>query len=329
MASPALSYELIADTRILTEISREGSRQEPDCDLGNRNPYPQFGGWNLRKLRTTNVDTLFKHLAKTLSRRSLVILRTNLRRAIRRAQAYDLVSRNVAEPLEIPKAQPGRPSRSMTEDQARAVLRAAREDRLRAAFMVGLAMGLRPGELRALRWEHVDLDSKVMYVWTSTRRGGDTKTATSRRTLEIPEFVVRELAAHHVRQAEERLKAGDRWQDKELVFSKRDGGQYTRNGWRLAFSRITQAAGIDHWHPHEARFTFVSVSSANGIETRDIADYVGHWTTNITESVYRKVITPKLRGSASVMGTVLDQGESGADAGGAERSLRAHELRRY
>lgn len=273
--------------------------------------YPRLGSTKLRKLRTADLDSLFRQLGTKLSRRSLLILRTNIKRAIRRAQAYDLIGRNVAEPLDLPSGQPGRTSRAMTEEQARAVLDAARRDRLCAAFMVELTMGLRPGEMRALHWDHVDLDNRVMHVWTSTRRDRDTKTAKSRRTLEIPEFVVSELRAHRVRQAEEKLKAGERWHDDGLVFCKADGGEYTRNGWRLAFSRITRAAGLGHWHPHEARHTFVSVSSANGVDVRDIADYVGHGTTAVTESVYRKVITPKLRGGASVMGTVFDKEQSG------------------
>jgi hypothetical protein len=49
-----------------------------------------------------------------------------LKRAIRHAEANDLVSRNVAILADTPKGQDGRPSKSLTLDQAVAVITAAR-----------------------------------------------------------------------------------------------------------------------------------------------------------------------------------------------------------
>ena len=49
-----------------------------------------------------------------------------LKRAIRHAEANDLVTRNVAALADTPKGQDGRPSKSLTLDQAAAVITAAR-----------------------------------------------------------------------------------------------------------------------------------------------------------------------------------------------------------
>jgi integrase len=49
-----------------------------------------------------------------------------LKRAIRHAEANDLVARNVAALADTPKGRDGRPSRSLTLDQAAAVITAAR-----------------------------------------------------------------------------------------------------------------------------------------------------------------------------------------------------------
>src|SRR6201989_3687522 len=48
-----------------------------------------------------------------------------LKRAIRHAEANDLVARNVAALADTPKGQDGRPSKSLTLDQAVAVITAA------------------------------------------------------------------------------------------------------------------------------------------------------------------------------------------------------------
>ncbi len=45
--------------------------------------------------------------------------------------------------------------------------------------------------------------------------------------------------------------------------------------------------------------------SNNGVPIQDISDTVGHKSTHVTETVYRKVIVPAIRGGATVMDDVL------------------------
>jgi integrase len=105
-------------------------------------------------------------------------------------------NRNVATLIGNPKGQVGRPSRSLTLEQSLALLEAARESRLNAYVVLGLAVGIRTEEARELHWDHVDLDGDQgaarpvppsVAVWHSVRQGGDTKTAKSRRTLAVPQ----------------------------------------------------------------------------------------------------------------------------------------------
>ncbi|OLT37899.1 hypothetical protein BJF79_28580 [Actinomadura sp. CNU-125] len=69
---------------------------------------------------------------------SLRLVHAILKRAIRQAQARDMVMRNVAELVKTPKGTAGRPSRALTLDQARAVLEAAQSSRLHAYAVVSL-----------------------------------------------------------------------------------------------------------------------------------------------------------------------------------------------
>jgi hypothetical protein len=59
------------------------------------------------------------------STRSLQITRNSLERAIRHAESNDLVGRNVAALVKSPQGRVGRPSRSLTLEQAKALLAAA------------------------------------------------------------------------------------------------------------------------------------------------------------------------------------------------------------
>jgi integrase len=98
------------------------------------------------------VDQWLAREATQVSTRTLQELRSILKRSIARAQARDKVKRNVVLLCELPKGRPGRPSKSLTLDQAVAVLEAADTAKiwLRAYVTLSLLTGARTEELRGL-----------------------------------------------------------------------------------------------------------------------------------------------------------------------------------
>ena len=242
--------------------------------------YPKIGATKLKDFNATDADRFFKELGKVLSKRTLMMIKSTLRRSIRRAQLHDLIGRNVVELVDLPAGQPGHPSRAMTEAQAAKVLKTASgkatryvrvvkaskgrygathaatetgelacgtkrhanatitevsrelkdstcrscrlqlglddsDDavvRLEALFVLAITLGLRPGELRKLTWDHVDLNGGVVHVWRSASKTGDTKTPKSKRSLIMPKRAIVALKAHRTRQDRERHEAGEAWQ---------------------------------------------------------------------------------------------------------------------
>ena len=145
-------------------------------------------------------------------------------------------NQNVLEPIlaDTPKGQEGRPFKSLTLDQALAVMTAAATlpvmelrpglkdvrrpaELMHAYITLSLLCGLRTEEARALRWAHVDLDGDPaarppvpphVAVWRSVRVHGETKTERSRRTLGLPSVAVQALRAWADSQAGEQQAAG-------------------------------------------------------------------------------------------------------------------------
>jgi integrase len=186
--------------------------------------------------------------------------------------------------------------------------------RLEALFVLSITLGLRPGELRKLTWDHVDLANGVIHVWHSASRSGDTKTPQSKRSLVLPKRAVDALTKHRKRQAAERLAAGGTWHDTKLVFCHEDGHPYTKDALNWRFSKMTRRAGIGHWHAHEGRHTAVSIMSHSGVPIQDISDAVGHKSTHVTETVYRHVIVPAIRGGATKMDWVFKAEDASDEA---------------
>jgi integrase len=183
---------------------RSESTRDNYTTLAQAHIIPALGARKLRDLSATDIDRWLADKAKILSTRTLRLLHSLLNRAVVRAMKRDKVKRNVVMLCDVPTGLDGRPSKSLTLDQAKAVLAAAEESRIRAYIVVSLLTGARTEELRALTWDHVDLDGKPdadppvspsIEVWHSVRAGGDTKTVKSRRTLALPVRCVRAFIA--------------------------------------------------------------------------------------------------------------------------------------
>jgi len=254
-----------------------------------------IGSSKLRDLTARQVRSALVRLSADWSTRTLQIARNALVRAIRLAEADDLVGRNVASLVSVPTGAAGRPSKALTLQQAKSLIEQARKSRLYTYIVLCLLTGCRTEEARALRWEHVDLDGDPnadpplpphVAVWRSVRAHGDVKTKKSRRTLRLPAAVVEALRSQRVRQSEERLKARPLWQDGGLVFASRFGTPLDASHVRRAFKKICEGAGIgSDWTPRELRHTFVSIMSEQGVPVEEIAHLVGHSNTSTTETV--------------------------------------------
>ena len=272
----------------------------------------ELGTVELTKLTAGAVQKALANLAARRSTRTVQMSHNVLVRAIRHAERDDLVGRNVAALVKPPKGQlGGRPSKSLTLEQAMALMATARGTRLEAYIVLSLLSGVRTEEARALRWDRLvawvsgqwqpvaeagfDHEQVAVFVWRAERTGGNTKTPESRRTLALPRKCVEALREHQVRQAEDRLAAGPLWQDHGLVFASAVGTPMDDHNVRRMFRAITEDAGLGTgWVPREMRHTFVSLLSARGVPVEAIALLAGHNQTATTELVYRHQIVPAL-----------------------------------
>ncbi|MEO3798286.1 site-specific integrase [Nonomuraea sp. B10E15] len=298
--------------------------------LAETHVIPRLGKMKLQQLRADHVDEWLDVLSSDLATRTLRDVHSVLKRAIRQAQARDLVLRNVAELVTTPTGKDGRPSKALTRHQADAMLKAAESSELHAYVVLSLTTGVRTEEARALCWDHVvawipglkawqpvtEAGFKhkrfAIYVWRADRVGGDTKTRKSRRTLELPRLAAEALRQHHARQAAQKLKVGGLWQDHNLVFCTSVGTPLDAANVRRAFRQITKNAGIGtDWTPRELRHSFVSIMSDQGVPIETIADLVGHAGTSVTETVYRHQLKPVITKGAHTMNTIFGDKPTG------------------
>jgi integrase len=151
-----------------------------------------------------------------------------------------------------------------------------------------LATGARIGEVLALRWSDVDLAASpptVTISGTVVRVPGEgmiiqdhPKSASGRRRLIIPGFLVDVLLRRQVEQVEPA--------ESDVVFPSgvgtlRDPSNF-RDQWRQARDRL----GLNWVTPHSFRKSVATVMSDKDGNSRGAADQLGHAGTAITEKRY-------------------------------------------
>ena len=189
---------------------------------------------------------------------------------------------------------------------------ATRGDRLEALFSVALALGLRQGEALGLKWDDIDFETRTLRVAHSLQRTPghglellEPKTAGSRRSLVMPDVVVRALRAHRMRQLEERFVAGEHWQDNGLVFATLEGRPLSATHVTYgSFHRICERAGIPYsargrrgLRFHDLRHSSGTLLLAQGVPQRVVMEMLGHSTLRMSAR-YTHVL-PSLMGEAA------------------------------
>lgn len=308
--------------------------------LAERHIFPALGARQVTKLTPLDVQRFLTHKAseprpvsprrqragvaaegRPLAPRTVQMLRGVLLQAFGRAERWGLVHRNVVR-LTDPPRQRRVEGRSLTVEQAQALVAAARGHRLEATITVGLSLGLRRGELLGLRWEDVDLDAGVVQVRGQLKREvskttyGELKTAKSRRTLTLPAPTIQALREHRRRQREEQLGAGAAWQATGYVFTTPIGTPVDPDNFSKVFKEIAGRAGLGDWHLHELRHSCASLLLAEGIPLKVVSELLGHTNISTTADIYGHVAAPQLAAAAEAIGAAIwgKAGESVAPA---------------
>ena len=138
----------------------------------NRHLLPVLGARKLKDLTAQEVEKWLHGLTEGLGNSSLKQLHSCLNRSVKRAYARGLAPRNVVELVDVPEGREGRASRSLTIEQAEGVLTLTKSDPMHAYIVVSILTGLRTEEVRALRWDHVDLDGDPGDAAGSAERHG-------------------------------------------------------------------------------------------------------------------------------------------------------------
>jgi Phage integrase, N-terminal SAM-like domain len=121
---------------------------------------PALGRIQLKHLTPAHVRGFYGEKSRTkLSAATVKKMHVVLRKALAQALSDGVIPRNAADGVKLPWAGGSTEEiQPLNFEECVAFLKASREERLEALYVLAVHCGLREGELLALRWEDVDLD---------------------------------------------------------------------------------------------------------------------------------------------------------------------------
>ncbi len=300
-AAPRLRARTARDYReVLARYVREPLGQKP-----------------LASITPLDIQSVYSGMLEAgLSPRTVRQTHAVLRSALKQAVKWQLLSRNPADYVDLPR-QKRTEMYAMSKDEVKQFLVAARGSQWYALFLLAVTTGMRPGEYFALQWKDVNLDDGTVNVTRSLARHKDEwhfdepKTAKSRRKIKIAPSVAQALRAHKSRQAAERLRAGIKYQNFDLVFAARNGQPLENNRLRNRyFKPLLKKAGFPATiRLYDLRHTCATLLLSAGVHPKIVSEMLGHASIQLTLDTYSHVLPDMQQSAVDKMEGMLFAGD--------------------
>jgi len=224
---------------------------------------------------------------------------------------WGLVGRNVASLVSLPSVERYE-GQVLTVDQAHKLLEVARGSRLEVLLLVALTTGMRRGELVALHWSDLDVETGVLQVRRNvTYMDGvgyverEPKTKAGRRKIGLTGVVLEALKEHRERQQQARMKAGAKWQDRGLIFANIYGGYFDADHVSALFKKLLKKAGLPDVRFHDLRHSVATILLVAKIDLKVVSELLGHSSVATTADIYVHVLPEQQQEVVDKMGDLF------------------------
>jgi integrase len=286
-------------------------------ELVERHIASRIGGVPLSSLRPAHVQLVVDEmLAQNLAPRTVLQAYRVLSGALRQAVRWQEIAVNPAAAVDPPR--PERPTLHVpNRETVGRIIQEAKSANLHVPVVLAATTGLRRGELLALKWATVDLETGVLRVVMTIQRDGkrvrfaQPKSQRARRTVGLPALARDVLREQRRQQAERRLQHGPAWQDLDLVIDRGDGGPVHPDSLSSAFARMTRRIGLRDVRFHNLRHAFATALLLKGVHPKVASEVLGHASTGFTMDVYQHLLPSMAEEAAKAI-----QDTFGATSGG-------------
>ena len=282
-------------------------RYEQIC---HKNIAPLLGAVPLARLRPEHISEAYAKALATgrrdgtggLSPRTVRQMHAIVKSALGQAVKWDILARNPAAAVRGPKV--GRAAMQTYDlEQTAELIEVARGTRVFIPILLAVLVGLRRGEIAALRWRQVDLAAAQLAVVRQRAdkvRYKEPKSGRA-RTIALSATLVTELRAHWMRQAEELLRFGKRLSDDDFVVTQADGSPLRPHSLGQEWVRfLARHSPLPRIRFHDLRHAHATHLLASGVHPKVASERLGHSKVGITLDLYSHVL-PNMQADAAAI----------------------------
>ena len=225
-------------------------------------------------------------------------------RALEKARAEHLIPRDPTDGCKLPSVQQ-EAMKILSRESMQKLLIQAKEENYYELFLLELATGLRLGEIAALQWDDLNLETgelqinKQVVAVKGKLTVSPPKTKAAVRTLILPPPVLKAMLEY-------RARVDSRWM---FPSSKKEDAPMRPSSIHQRLHRILDHAGCDRVRFHDLRHTFATNALAYGMDIKTLSTILGHVSCATTLNTYSH-ITDEMRQRAAVK---IDQGIAKAE----------------
>lgn len=268
-----------------------------------------LGMTKLCKLNLTVLQRYYNNLMSDGKPASTIkSINTHLKPCLEEAFRQELIAKNYAKLVNIPKSKKDKKLEILTIDQQNKFIDALKGHKFEMLFLTALSTGLREGELLGLHWDDIDFDNSKLTVSRTLKRvpiidrDGNKKyevremppkTENSYRTVPIPSDILFKLKKYKIAQKENMLKHRDVYYNGDYVFCDELGLTLDAKRPNRNLKSILNKLDIEPIKFHGLRKTYCTRLIEDGIDIKTVSEFMGHSNTNITLEIYNQVTQDK------------------------------------
>lgn len=193
------------------------------------------------------------------------------------------------------------------------------------AVRLGLATGMRRGEVFGLKWGNVNLARQTIRVCQSAAAKGEIKTPKTQagiRTLAIDDDTCAHLTLWKQRQADELAKIRKAQTDETPVCCSDVGGWYRIDNFEHWWAKWREEHGFPGLKYHELRHTQATQLLANGVDVKTVQTRMGHANSSITLDWYAHAIPENDHAAAQMLGNLFARTAPDAEPSTSENAAK-------
>jgi len=255
-------------------------------------PYFKKRKIKLQDLNQRDIKKYYQYLSKEgLSASSIRHHHANIRKSLKDAMIDELISRNVADLVQLPK-KVKYVAKYYKMKQILKLIKAAKDDPLETAIILASNCGLRRSEVAGLKWDAIDMENKTITIrrtvveMKTLVEKERTKTQSSYRTMPLTKMVYENLKALRRKQKENKLFFGSAYNDNDYVCKWEDGRPLRPNYYSQHLKFVIKRAGLPDIRFHDLRHSCARMLRKMGFRMEEIQAWLGHSEISTTANIY-------------------------------------------